>query len=105
VELFPFGGRPTSAAGLWRIDGGGAIFPRPMATLKKPVNLALLGCGTVGGGVIRLLKENGDYLATRIGAPLVIRKVLRPRSGEGRVPNAIAPGSRPIRKRCSGIRR
>src|SRR5258706_12283170 len=47
-----------------------------MPISKKPVNVALLGCGTVGGGVIRLLKENANTLATRVGAPIVIRKVL-----------------------------
>ena len=43
---------------------------------SKPVRVSLLGCGTVGGGVLRLLKQNGAYLASRIGAPLVVRKVL-----------------------------
>ena len=43
---------------------------------KKTVNLALLGCGTVGGGVIRLLSANAAHLASRVGAPLAIRKVL-----------------------------
>jgi len=47
-----------------------------MAISKRPVNLALLGCGTVGGGVLRLLAANAANLATRVGAPLVIRKVL-----------------------------
>lgn len=43
---------------------------------SKPVRVSLLGCGTVGGGVLRLLKQNGAFLASRIGAPLVVRKVL-----------------------------
>src|SRR5260221_3349705 len=47
-----------------------------MASSKKTVNLALLGCGTVGGGVIRLLSANAAHLAARVGAPLVVRKVL-----------------------------
>src|SRR5450432_1225955 len=47
-----------------------------MRTSKKSVNLALLGCGTVGGGVIRLLTANATNLALRVGAPLVVRKVL-----------------------------
>jgi homoserine dehydrogenase len=47
-----------------------------MAYSKRPVNLALLGCGTVGGGVIRLLTANAAHLAARVGAPLVVRKVL-----------------------------
>jgi len=47
-----------------------------MVTSQRPVNVALLGCGTVGGGVIRLLQANAAKLATRVGAPIVIRKVL-----------------------------
>jgi homoserine dehydrogenase len=47
-----------------------------MVTSQKPVNVALLGCGTVGGGVIRLLTANAAKLATRVGAPIVVRKVL-----------------------------
>jgi homoserine dehydrogenase len=45
-------------------------------THSKPIGISLLGCGTVGGGVIRLLSSNGARLAQRVGAPLVIRKVL-----------------------------
>jgi homoserine dehydrogenase len=47
-----------------------------MAISKKPIGISLLGCGTVGGGVIRLLTSNATRLAARVGAPLVIRKVL-----------------------------
>jgi homoserine dehydrogenase len=36
----------------------------------KPIRLAMLGCGTVGSEVLRLLTENADELASRIGAPL-----------------------------------
>ena len=43
---------------------------------KFPVRIGLLGCGTVGGGVIRLVTENADYLASRIGARLEIVRVL-----------------------------
>lgn len=41
-----------------------------------PIHIALLGCGTVGGGVLRLLSENADYLAERAGAPLIVKRVL-----------------------------
>ncbi|MFD0784299.1 homoserine dehydrogenase, partial [Micromonospora azadirachtae] len=34
------------------------------------MRLALLGCGTVGGEVVRLLHEQSADLAARIGAPL-----------------------------------
>ena len=36
----------------------------------KPVRLALLGCGTVGAEVVRLLHDQADDLTARIGAPL-----------------------------------
>ena len=38
----------------------------------KPIRLAMLGCGTVGSEVLRLLTENADELASRIGAPLEV---------------------------------
>jgi homoserine dehydrogenase len=47
-----------------------------MTISKKPIGISLLGCGTVGGGVIRLLGSNAARLAARVGAPLVLRKVL-----------------------------
>jgi homoserine dehydrogenase len=53
---------------------------------KRIVKVALLGCGTVGGGVIRLLKENAEHLATRIGAPVAVRRVLVRDGGKTRVP-------------------
>jgi homoserine dehydrogenase len=50
-----------------------------------PFNIALIGCGTVGGGVARLLLDQRDRLAARAGRPLVLRRVVvrdpdRPRS-------------------------
>jgi homoserine dehydrogenase len=36
----------------------------------KPIRLALLGCGTVGSEVVRLLHDQADDLTARIGAPL-----------------------------------
>ena len=37
---------------------------------RTPINVALLGCGTVGAQVVRLLSEQADELAARIGAPV-----------------------------------
>ena len=42
----------------------------------KPIRIGLLGCGTVGGGVIQLLAANAEYLASRVGAPLEVARVL-----------------------------
>src|SRR5579859_1653632 len=38
--------------------------------------IALLGCGTVGGGVAKLLLEQPQRLAARAGRKLVLRKVV-----------------------------
>lgn len=54
--------------------------------IKFPVKVGLLGCGTVGGGVIRLINENAKYLASRIGAPLEVRRVLVRDEAKDRVP-------------------
>jgi homoserine dehydrogenase len=43
---------------------------------KQSVRVALLGCGTVGGGVLRLLRENAERLTSRVGAPLEVTHVL-----------------------------
>ena len=34
------------------------------------IRVAMLGCGTVGGEVVRLLREQADDLAARVGAPV-----------------------------------
>jgi homoserine dehydrogenase len=44
--------------------------------MAEPLGIALVGCGTVGGGVARLLLEQGDRLAARAGRPLVLRRVV-----------------------------
>ncbi|MCK9531165.1 MAG: homoserine dehydrogenase [Gammaproteobacteria bacterium] len=38
----------------------------------KPVKVGLLGLGTVGGGTVNVLRENGDAIAQRLGAPIQI---------------------------------
>jgi homoserine dehydrogenase len=41
----------------------------------KQVNIAILGCGTVGTGVARLLLENGDIIRDRVGYALNLKYV------------------------------
>ncbi|MEB2314367.1 MAG: homoserine dehydrogenase [Sorangiineae bacterium] len=53
---------------------------------RIPIRVALLGCGTVGGGVIRLLEQNAAHLASRVGAPLTITRVLVRDRERARVP-------------------
>jgi len=40
------------------------------------VNVALLGAGTVGGGVVNGLRRNGSLMASRLGVDLQIRRVV-----------------------------
>jgi homoserine dehydrogenase len=42
----------------------------PMSTQPRPVRVALLGCGVVGSQVARLVHEQADDLAARVGAPV-----------------------------------
>ncbi|SEO91417.1 homoserine dehydrogenase [Trujillonella endophytica] len=43
--------------------------------MTAPLRVALLGCGTVGGAVLRLLDEQSDELAARIGRPVEVAGV------------------------------
>jgi homoserine dehydrogenase len=52
----------------------------------KPIRIGLLGCGTVGGGVIQLLNANAEYLAQSAGAPLEVARVLVRAPDKERVP-------------------
>lgn len=52
----------------------------------KVMRLGLLGCGTVGGGVIQLLHDNASYLAETVGAPLEVARVLVRDTAKERVP-------------------
>jgi homoserine dehydrogenase len=44
--------------------------------MPEPLGIALVGCGTVGGGVARLLMEQPERLAARAGRPLILRRVV-----------------------------
>lgn len=53
---------------------------------KSPVRVSLLGCGTVGGGVLRLLQENKRFLALRAGGDIEVTHVLVKSPHKERVP-------------------
>src|SRR4029453_10051684 len=59
----------------------------------KPIKLALLGCGTVGTEVVRLLHEQAADLTARIGAPIEVAGigVRRPGRDRGKLPVDPAP--------------
>lgn len=42
----------------------------------KTINVGLFGCGTVGGGVVKVLHANGALIAQRTGFRLVLKKVI-----------------------------
>jgi homoserine dehydrogenase len=52
----------------------------------KTMKIALLGCGTVGGGAIQLLRANADYLASSVGARLEVARVVVRDMEKERVP-------------------
>jgi homoserine dehydrogenase len=51
---------------------------------KPALRVALLGCGVVGSQVVRLLREQADDLAARVGAPLELAGVAVRRMGRKR---------------------
>ena len=44
--------------------------------MNNTIKIGLLGCGTVGTGVIKVLKENADEITPKVGAHVVISHVL-----------------------------
>ncbi len=43
---------------------------------RASIGVGMIGCGTVGGGVAKLLREMGDLYAQRLGKRLELRRVL-----------------------------
>lgn len=41
----------------------------------KKISLGLIGFGTIGAGVVKLLQESGDLIEKRLGARLVLKKI------------------------------
>lgn len=64
---------------------------------KSEIYVGLLGCGTVGGGVWKVLDKNRDIIQQRLGAAVSIKKVL-----EIDVEKAKAAGV-PAEKVCSSL--
>ena len=52
--------------------------------MSDAIRVALLGCGTVGSQVVRLLDEQSDDLTARVGAPLEIAGIAVRRLGRHR---------------------
>src|SRR5712692_7525949 len=44
--------------------------------MAEPLQIALIGCGTVGGGVAKLLHEQRERVAARAGRQLMLRRIV-----------------------------
>jgi homoserine dehydrogenase len=66
-------------------------------------NIALIGCGTVGGGVAKIMSEINHLLAERAGGPVAIKKIveLNPQAAMerfGLTPDAFCGGGKNLTK-------
>src|SRR5687767_7516535 len=52
--------------------------------MADPLNIALVGGGTVGGGVAQILLQNPDRIAARAGPPVHIKRVVVRDTGKPR---------------------
>ncbi|MBU1744488.1 MAG: homoserine dehydrogenase [Proteobacteria bacterium] len=43
--------------------------------MKRVISIGLIGFGTIGTGVIKLLRKNGDIIAGRLGAEIRLRRI------------------------------
>ncbi|MFB9235436.1 homoserine dehydrogenase [Plantactinospora siamensis] len=59
--------------------------------MTKPVRVALLGCGTVGAEVVRLLHDQAADLTARIGAPIELAGIAVRRLGRDRGALPVGP--------------
>ena len=58
-----------------REDLGAGVRGKYFERQMKPIQIGLIGFGTVGTGVVRLLTEQRELLARRLGSPLILKKV------------------------------
>ena len=62
------------------MSGGGSV---------RPLAVAVAGLGTVGAGVLKLLRDNAELVAARAGRPIAVTAVsARDRSRDRGVPIA-----------------
>ena len=52
----------------------------------EPIRVGLLGCGTVGGGVVRLLSAKAETIAQSVGARVEVARILVRNGSKTRVP-------------------
>lgn len=56
-----------------------------MENLKERISVGLLGLGTVGSGVAKMLKENREEIGHKVGGTVVVKKVLVQDPGKARL--------------------
>jgi hypothetical protein len=44
-------------------------------TMKKVISIGLIGFGTIGTGVIKLLQKNGELIAGRLGTEIRVQRI------------------------------
>lgn len=47
-----------------------------MTSNEQPLGIGMIGCGTVGGGVAELLRDQADLYSARLGRPVQLKSVL-----------------------------
>jgi len=52
-----------------------ATMGRPWSMVMKDIRVGLIGFGTVGSGVVKILEKNGSLIEKRLGAPLILKRV------------------------------
>ena len=48
---------------------------QPLAEVRQQINIGIIGLGVVGSGTVRVLTENAETIARKVGLPLVIKKI------------------------------
>lgn len=66
--------------------------------MKKVINIALWGCGTVGSGVLEILKSNGELVRSKSGAEINVKYIIE--NNSARIKN-IHFGRAQVRKKIS----
>ena len=60
--------------------------------MSKPVRVGVVGMGTVGSGVVRVLGQSADHIGRQAGRPIVVEQVVVRDTGKAR--SVPVPGDR-----------
>lgn len=59
--------------------------------MKDRIKIGVIGLGTVGSGVVKILHDNREIILKRVGVPLEVSKIVRRDTGKS-VPPGVSPG-------------